>query len=301
MTARPAPGTPRRALVLLAVLTVLWGTNWPLMPLAVREISVWTFRAVAVLLCGAVLLAAAAARGDSLRIARHLWGRLAICSMANLAIWNVATTMAAILIPSGQAAVLGFTMPLWAALISALFLGERLAPRMLVALALGASSVGLLMLPNFGAYAGAPLGLALGLLAGLCWAVGTLIVKRTVWNAPTLAVTGWQMLLAGVPIAAGAALLGDWQWFAPSWPTVLVVGYIALVPMAVGTACWFAIVGLLPANVAGLSSVLVPVVAVVSGAALHGEPLGSLQIVALLCSVGALSLALLLPARRGAA
>ena len=43
---------PRRALVLLAVLTLVWGTNWPLFPYAVREVSVWTFRAVAVLGAG---------------------------------------------------------------------------------------------------------------------------------------------------------------------------------------------------------------------------------------------------------
>ncbi len=46
---------PRRALVLLAVLTLVWGTNWPLFPLAVREISVWTFRAFAVILAGVAL------------------------------------------------------------------------------------------------------------------------------------------------------------------------------------------------------------------------------------------------------
>ena len=52
---------------------------------------------------------------------------------------------------------------------------------------------------------------------------------------------------------------------------------------------------LLPANVAGLSSIMVPVVAMVSGAIVHGEPLGALQLVAMACSVGALSLALLKP------
>ena len=53
----------RKALALLVVLTLIWGTNWPLFPLAVREMSVWTFRAIAVPISGLVLLAFAALRG----------------------------------------------------------------------------------------------------------------------------------------------------------------------------------------------------------------------------------------------
>ena len=53
---------PRRALVLLRSLTLVWGTNWPLFAFAVREISVWTFRAFAVTLAGVTALQAASER-----------------------------------------------------------------------------------------------------------------------------------------------------------------------------------------------------------------------------------------------
>ena len=69
----------------------------------------------------------------------------------------------------------------------------------------------------------------------------------------------------------------------PSTTTVLVIAYITFVPMAIGNAASFTIVGLLPANVAGLSSVMVPVVAMVSGAMVHGEPLGLVQWAAMTC------------------
>ena len=83
----------------------------------------------------------------------------------------------------------------------------------------------------------------------------------------------------------------------PSWQSIAVIGYIALVPMSIGNVCWFAIVGLLPANVAGVSSIMVPVVAMVSGAIVHGEPLGPLQWTAMACCAAALSLALMSPTR----
>ncbi len=290
------PTIPRRALVLLAVLTLVWGTNWPLFSFAVREVSVWTFRAVAVGIAGLVLLAAARARGESLLIPRRHRLRICVATFFYLVLWNIASTYSAILIPSGQSAVLGFTMPLWSALISWAVLGQRLGGRLVLAVALGAAGVTLLMVPSFTAYAQAPLGFALGLLAGVGWAVGTLILKAGKVDVPALVLTGWQLLIAAVPITLGAFALGDGHWFMPSWPSIAVIGYITLVPMAIGNACWFTIVGMLPAHVAGLSAVLVPVVAMVAGAAMHGEPLGPLQWLAMGCSVGALWLALVRPA-----
>ena len=294
MSARSA--VPPRALVLLAILTLVWGTNWPLFQYAVREVSVWTFRAVAVLIAGFTLLAVAKARGQSLVIPRRHWPTICIATFFYLVLWNIASTYSAILIPSGQSAVLGFTMPLWAALISWAFLGERMTPRLLLAVALGGAAVGLLMWPGLAAYADAPAGFALGLLAGLGWAIGTLILKRSGVDVPATVLTGWQLLITAVPTIIGAMILGDGQWFMPSWQSIAVIGYIALIPMSIGNVCWFAIVGMLPTNVAGLSSILVPVVAMISGAVIHGEPLGPLQWLAMACCAGALSLALLKPA-----
>lgn len=287
---------PRRALVLLVVLTLVWGTNWPLFPYAVREVSVWTFRAVSVFVAGVALLAVARARGQSLVIAREYWPTIIIATFLYLVLWNICSTYSAILIPSGQAAVLGFTMPLWSALITWAVLGQRLNGRLVLAVLLGGVAVVLLMVPSFAAYAQAPLGLALGLVAGAGWAIGTLILKRRQVAVPALVLTGWQLLIAAVPTSIGALALGDGQWFMPSWTSIAVITYIALVPMSIGNASWFAIVGLLPANVAGLSAIMVPVVAMVSGAIVHGEPLGPMQWLAIVCCVSALSLVLLKPA-----
>ena len=293
--AAPQAAVPRRALVLLAILTLVWGTNWPLFALATREVSVWTFRAVAVVVAGSALLAFARLRGQSLHIGREHWPTIGIATLLYLVVWNIASTYSALLIPSGQSAVLGFTMPLWSALISWAVLGQRLTRRLLLAVALGATAVTLLMVPSFQAYAQAPLGLALGLLAGLCWAIGTLILQRSGVRVPATVLTGWQLLATGVPLTIGALLLGDHQWFVPSWPSIAVIAYITLVPMCIGNVCWFSIVGLLPANIAGLGSILVPVVAMISGAVVHGEPLGTMQLAAMACCAGSLSLALLKP------
>lgn len=287
-----------KALPLVLVLTLVWGTNWSLFPLAVREVSVWTFRAVSLTAAGVLLLAFAKARGVNTAIPRAYWAPVTAAAVIYLVVWNLASTYAAILIPSGQAAILGFTMPLWTVLVVWLAFGERPSRRMLLAIALAALGVALLAIPARGAYASAPAGFLLGLLAGLGWAIGTVILKRANVPVPALALTGWQLLIAAVPLWAGALWVGQAQGFAPSWQTVLVIGYITVVPMAIGNAAWFAIVGLLPPGVAGLSSVMVPIVAMVTGAIVHGEPLGPWQLGAMACSAGAMWIALAKPSGR---
>ena len=93
----------------------------------------------------------------------------------------------------------------------------------------------------------------------------------------------------------GAFVFGDGKWFMPSWQSILVIGYIAIVPIGIGNLCWFSIVGLLPANVAGLSSIMVPMVAMMTGALVVGEPLGPMQVMAMVCCVVSLGLVLLKP------
>ena len=292
----PAPHIPPRALVLLVILTLVWGTNWPLFSLAVKEISVWTFRTVSCFCAGVLLLSYVKLRGQSIRIERRHWPVVVISCFLYMVIWNITSTYSAVLLPSGQASVLGFTMPLWAALFGWLFYKEPLHPRMLIALGFGATGVALLMVPSFRDYVDAPLGFVLGLSGGAGWALGTLVLKRGGVSVAPSVLTGWQLLITAVPCGIGAASLGDWQWFMPSATSILVIAYITLVPILVGNVCWISIVGLLPAQVAGLSAVAVPMVAMLSGAWVHGEPLGLTQWLAMACTAVALGLLLL---RRG--
>ena len=287
----------RKAIPLVVVLTLVWGTNWPLFPIAVREVSVWTFRAVSLIGASLVLLAFARIHDESVRIPRAHWGTMVTSSLAYFFVWNVASAYAAVLIPSGQAAILGFTMPLWAALITWAVMGERPGARVLAALGIGGLGVVLLIVNGIDAYAKAPLGFSLGLLAGVGWAVGTVILKRSPVPVSPLVLTAWQLLIAAVPIAISAFWFGrDAAWFMPSTTSILLIMYITLVPIAIGNVAWFAIVRMLPANVAAMSAVMVPVVAMASGAIIHREPLGLVQWVSMFCCAVGLGLALLKPA-----
>lgn len=284
----------RRAALLLPLLALLWGGSWPMFNIVLTELSVWTFRAIAVSGAGIALLAGVRLIGIPLAVPRGRRLPLIAAAMGNITIWYVAATAAILYIPSGHAAVLGYTMPLWAALISIVFLREPPTGRRALALALGAGAVGLLAWPNLTHIIDAPLlGICFALLAGIAWAVGTLVNKRTDWGGlHPLAMTAWQLAIGAVPIVIGALFFAELKPFLPSTKVIAIVAFLSLVPTAIGTLIWFRIVDLLPAQVAALSSIMVPVVAMAGGIVVHHEPFGLPQAGALACTVAALFLAL---------
>lgn len=282
----------RHAPWLMALLTLIWGTNWPVIALAVREVSAWTFRALTLPVAGILLLLLAHRRKLPLAIPRQHWPMLLCSAWAFLALWNVATTLALTYIPSGQAALLGFTMPLWAALWSWLLFGHTLDGRQWLALLLGTAGVIVLMIPAFASYAHAPLGLVYGLASGAGWALSTVLLKHRPIPVPTTVLTGWQLLLASVPVIIGAWLLGDRQWFMPSASSLAAFTYITLVPMLFGNLLWFSLIQWLPPQLVSLSPIMIPMVAMVSGAIVLNEPLGWQQWLAMLLSASGLGLML---------
>ncbi len=288
--------TSPKVLALLSVLTVIWGTNWPLFRIALGELPVFTFRSMVLVSAIATLAAILALRGDSFAVPKGRWLALLGASMTNITVWYVATSLAVLYIPSGQASVLAYTMPLWVALIDWIVFGHKLTGRLLVAIVIGAAAVAALMAPNFAGYAHAPQGLFWGLLAGFCWAIGTFIVKRTTWPGMGLSLTFWQAVLALPPILLGAVLIDGIPPFTPGhFPSIrvlIVTAYIGAIPTALGTAAWFALVRLLPTQVAALSSIAIPIVAIVSGIAILHEPLSWLQAAAIGSTVISLWLAL---------
>jgi drug/metabolite transporter (DMT)-like permease len=286
------PKVSFKVLALLAVLTLVWGTNWPLFHIALQELPVATFRTGTASMAIVVLALVMRGRGESFAVPKGRWPHLILASLMNVIIWNVATALAVLYIPSGHASVLAYTMPLWVALIGFAVYRQPLTGRLLAALAIGAVAVLALMIPNFRSYANAPQGLLWGLGAGFCWAIGTFVVKRTSWPGMGLSLTFWQIAIGWPPMALGMLVLDGWPQHLPSAAVLAATLYTGAVPMALGTATWFALVKILPTQVAALSSIAIPIVAVVSGVLLLHEPLSALQAVAIGSTVISLWLAL---------
>jgi drug/metabolite transporter (DMT)-like permease len=281
-----------KVLALLAMLTLVWGTNWPLFAIALREMPVATFRTFVLSAAILTLYLVMRLRGASFAVAKGRWPHLIVASMLNITIWNIATSLAVLYLPSGHASVLSYTMPLWVALIGFVVFRQPLTGRLLLAILIGAAAVVALMVPNFASYANAPQCLFWGLSAGFCWAIGTFVMKRTSWPGMGLSLTFWQIVASWPPIALGMVVLDGWPKEMPSTAAILATVYTGAIPMALGTATWFTLVKLLPTQVAALSSIAIPILAVISGVIALHEPLSWLQAIAIGSTVISLWLAL---------
>jgi drug/metabolite transporter (DMT)-like permease len=267
---------------------------------AVLEMSPWTFRVVCVVISGGGLMLLSWLGGERMRPAGAVWPQLLLLALFSVTGWQMLSAFALERIGGGHAAIVGYTMPIWAAIISAVWLGERPGARLLLALGLGLAAVLLLLGPNLGRLGAAPLGTALMIGAAVCWAAATVITKAVPWGIGLLALSGWQLLLGGVPIVLA------WLWLEPepdlsrlTWRGVLGAGYAATVALIFCFTAYIKIVTLLPATVAALSTLAIPVVGLLSAAWLLGEAIGPGQVAALLLVLGALGLALHSPRRPG--
>jgi drug/metabolite transporter (DMT)-like permease len=302
---RPSPSPARpsvSSLLLLGMLTLLWGTNWPALKIIVSVMPVATFRTLCLWTSGPALLAIAVLSGDRLRIAAGERVPLVLVSLTNITLWHLGSAAGVNLMQAGRASIIAFTMPIWAAVLSSLFLGERMTRRRLAGLGFGVAGLGALLWPDFDKIVAAPLGVLFMLLAAMSWAVGTVLIKRRAWTMSVAQLSGWQLLIGGVPVAILAALHDPPTDFAAfDVRTWLVLAYILLLPMIVAQWTWFRLLQLMTAGTAAISTLAIPVVGVLSSAALLGEPIGLSELAALVLVVLALALVLIRPAPTHAA
>ncbi|QEX20680.1 transporter [Hypericibacter adhaerens] len=297
-----APLSKRDGILIMVPLTLCWGANWPAMSIALTEIPVWTFRALCLALGGAGLLAISLAGRASLRIPRRELRPLLICSFFNITAWHLLSAAGLQLLPAGRASIIAFTMPLWAGLIAWPVLGERPTVRSLGGLGLGLAGIAALIVPEWESIAAAPYGVLAMIGAAIGWASGTVGVKYWRWTMPTTVLTGWQILLGGIPVIIGAPIF-DWGYGFDNvdgrgW---IALAYTILVAMLFCQWAWFKVVATFPAQLAAISSLAIPIVGVVSSSLLTGETIGLDIVVALACVLSGLALVLLRPAKRPAA
>jgi drug/metabolite transporter (DMT)-like permease len=290
---------PRTGLVLLGLLSLGWGLNWPIMKVVVSEVPRWIFRGDSILLASLGLFAIAWFSGQSLRVPRGRWPQLIALASCNIVGWNMFAIYGVSLLPSGRAAILGYTMPIWSALLSIWFLNEPLTRRRLVGLALGMGGMALLIGTEFEKLRSAPTGVILMLLAAIFWAGGLVIYKRNPLPMPVSSLTAWQALLGGIPVALSGHALETVEWGRVSFWPMFGFWYNVFIGLLFCYWAWNKLVQMVPAAVSSLGSLIVPVVGVFSGMLILNE-VPHWQDFAALALVLAAIATVLLPARQAA-
>ncbi len=267
-TVRTGPAVRLLAVPLLAL---LWGLNWPAVKTILAEVAPWTLRSMGMGLGALMLMLVARLTGRSLRVPRDQWPRLALAALLSVAGFNVLVAFAQLAGTTSRAAIVTYAMPIWAILLARLVLGERLDGRRAAALVLGVAGLGLLAVPALAA-TGLPRGILFSLGAGFSWAAGTVFTKRFPIRAGLLGVVAWQLAVGALVAGVGMLLfegLPQPRWLSPRASFAL--AYHVLLATALAYFLWFEVVARVPAGVAALGTLLVPVVGVSSAMALLGE------------------------------
>jgi drug/metabolite transporter (DMT)-like permease len=287
-----------REFALLALLTGIWGFNWPIMKTGLGAIAPMTFRALTLVIAVPMLWAMLRVRGEAIAIPRRHWRELFAIALFNLVIWTICVIYGLGLLSSGRAAILGYTMPIWAALLGLFVYGERTGARLAWGVAAAACGVALLLASEIAALSGSPGGVLLMLAASISWALGThLTRKRTMPGSVTL-LTFWSAVLALV-ICGGLALLTEADRWRPAGigaGAAFSVFYNSVIVFGVAQLLWFRLATLLPPVASGLSVLMIPVIGLLSGAVWLDEPLYWQDAAALACVMIAIA-TVLLPTR----
>ncbi len=278
----PRPGLAS-SLALVAVLGLTWGCNWPVLKVGVTELAPLTFRATTLPFAALGLLAIAKVSGESVRIPRAWWVRVALLALFNITAWNVLIVFGVQQIPAGRSAIIAYTLPIWSVLFSLWLLHEPLSGRKIAGLVLGIAGMAVLLGEEALSVRRPPVGTLLILGAAVAWGLGTVLLRRWAPPLPHNALTGWMMLLGWIPVALSAPLfdpgLGSLAGMSgAAWFAVL---YNIFISGAIANWAWFRMARTLPVAVSSLSSLLVPVVGVFSGMLFLGERPGASEFLAL--------------------
>ncbi len=252
---------------------LFWGLNWPAVKIILGTSGPWTLRAAGLTGGAALLLAYAQLTGQSLAVPRTHWRTLAFGGLFGVAGFNICAVFAQLSMPTSRAAILTFTMPLWVALFSWLFLAERLDGLRVASLTLGALGLGLLSVPFWPVIqtGGVPFGLVYVLGAAITWAAGTIILKRWPVHAEPIAITAWQVVVAAVVCTIGMLIL-ERPYLDLSRPEAAAAfAYHIVLPQAAAYVLWFNLVGRVPASTAALGTLLIPIFGVSGAIILLGD------------------------------
>lgn len=266
-----------RVVAAFAAIYVIWGSTYLAIRFAIETIPPFLMGGARFLTAGAILYAFARARGAAPPSRIHWRSAIIIGGMLLLG-GNGGVILAEQMVPSGLAALIIATVPLWMVLLNWLR-GDGIRPTAGVALGLvlGVTGIALLVGPGGAAGIGVnPIGVAVLVLASLSWSIGSLYSRRARLPADPLVATAIEMLAGGGLLAAlGTATgeVGQIQFAQMSPRSLLALGYL----IAFGSLVAFsAYVWLLrvstPARVSTYAFVN-PIVAVLLGWALAGEAL----------------------------
>jgi drug/metabolite transporter (DMT)-like permease len=304
-TTEPAARSAARAgWAALLVVWLVWGSTYLAIRVGVRTIPPFTLAALRYLAAGAIMLPIGWRSGSREervrdRPGRKQWAAMLLLGAMLPAAGNGVVSWAELKLPSGIAALLVGTVPLWMVLADGLF--SRRMPGLMKWLALGMGLFGVAVLSGTGSGVVPVAATIAALLASVSWGVGSALQSRLPVPSRPLLMSGMELFCGGLVLTVIALVRGELTFALDHvsaeswWALAYLIGPGTLLAMT----CYVFTLGRLPTTTVSSYAFVNPVVAVVLGVLLLNERLTALQVGGGALVVLAVAGLLVKPRRRG--
>lgn len=272
-------GLLAKALLSFACIWLVWGSTFLAIHVAIADLPPLLLCAIRLLAAGSLLFAWAKATGVAWPEGRQLRNAAAVGLMLP-AMGNASVTIGVQHMPSGLAALMLSTIPLWMALFASIGrFAVRPAPRVVAGLVLGFGGIALLMGPGLVDAAHAefsPLWALVPIAGSMSWAWGSLWSRRVSTPGSPLLATGVGMLAGGAALLVSSGLMGEFARFRPAEVSVaswLALAYLVAFGSVAGFTAYLYLLRVVSPAVVSTYAFVNPIVAMALGWAFAGEAL----------------------------
>jgi drug/metabolite transporter (DMT)-like permease len=218
------------------------------------------------------------------------WRAAAIVGTLLLLGGNGGVVLSELLIPSGVAAVIVATVPIWLALFDSLLTRRRPSALAIGGIVAGLVGVAILLVPVEGLEAIDPIGVILVLFAALSWSIGSVYARRAPLPRSGLLGTGMEMVAGGASLVIAGTLIGEIGRTDPSRFSVeslVAVAYLIVFGSILAFTAYTWLLANVPVSTVGTYAYVNPIVAVALGAVFLSEPITLRTVLASVIIIGA--------------
>ena len=274
-----------KVITAFAAVYIVWGSTYLAIRFGVETIPPFMMAGMRFVFAGLLLYGWARVRGAK-KATWTEWRSAAIIGVLLLLVANGGVTWAEQRVPSGIAALLAATVPIWIVLLDWVWHGAtRPRPGVIAGLVIGFAGVLMLIGPDqlLGHNRMDLAGVGVLLMAAFSWAIGSLYSRKAVLPSSPLLATSMEMLVGAAALFLTSVVSGEVQRFNPasvstrSW---LAVGYLTMFGSIVGFTAYVWVLRVAHASRVASYAYVNPVIAIFLGWSLAGEAFSLQMLVA---------------------
>ncbi|WP_429842598.1 DMT family transporter [Brevibacillus sp. FIR094] len=254
----------------IASLVLMWGLSWSIYKMSLAYTPPILFAGMRSLIGGLLLALFILPKWKKINW-RENWLRYCISAFLNTLCFYGIQTVGLVYLPGGLFSVLVYFQPILIGLFAWLWLGENMTVLKVIGLIMG--FLGILAVSADGLTGQVSIvGVILGLLTALTWALGVIYVKKVSAKVDSLWMVAMQCIIGGAALTLLGTGVESWSDIVWNVPYLIGLSYGATFGVPIAIVIYFGLVNAGEASKVAAFTFLVPLIAVVTGTIFMDEP-----------------------------